>query len=89
MRVLESDLHGGFVAALRNDLVSEAHARLSENLYLSRVIHTRMVSPAAQLEALTEHLAILEAVRGRNSERAVAALDNHLKFVMHRVVSSR
>jgi DNA-binding GntR family transcriptional regulator len=87
VKQIEMDLHGAFVAALKNDLIAETHLRISENLNLLRVVRTKSVSAAAAIAALNEHLAILEPLRQRDAPGAVAALDHHLKSVIHRIFS--
>lgn len=87
VKQIEMDFHGAFVAALKNDLIAETHLRISENLNLLRVVRTKSVSAAAAIAALNEHLAILEPLRQRDAPGAVAALDHHLKSVIHRIFS--
>jgi len=87
VKQLEADFHGAFVATLKNDLIAETHLRISENLNLLRVVRTKAVSAAAAVAALTEHMAILDALRRRDAGDAVEALDHHLKSVIHRIFS--
>lgn len=88
MRVLEQDFHGSFIAAFDNSQINMSYARLMQKMFLIRLINMEAVSPANSIQSMQEHLAIIDALEQRDAETAAAALDKHLKGVLHRVLTT-
>ena len=88
MRVLERDFHGSFIAAFDNSQINMSYARLMQKMFLIRLINMEAVSPANSIQSMQEHLAIIDALEQRDAETAAAALDKHLKGVLHRVLTT-
>ena len=88
MRILERDFHGSFIAAFDNPQIAMSHARLTQKMFLIRLVNMESVSPASSIRSMQEHLAIVEALEQRNAEAATEALDSHLKGVLHRVLTT-
>lgn len=85
VRELEVAFHDSFVRVLNNDLMLFTHARLDENLYIVRLTHRRAVSPNSTIEAMKEHVAVVDALERHDPDAAEAALDTHLRSVLHRI----
>lgn len=85
MRELDQDLHGTIVGALRNPMIAAAHANLTENIKLARVLNHEVASPARLRDAVNEHFAIIHAAQARDSAATLLALDAHFSASIHRV----
>lgn len=88
MRMLEHEFHGSFVAAFDNSQINMNYARLMQKMFLIRLVNMEAVSPANSLHSMHEHLAIIDALEQRDADAAAAALDKHLKGVLHRVLTT-
>jgi DNA-binding GntR family transcriptional regulator len=86
VKKVEQELHGSFVAVFQNPLIEEVHGKLFRKLYLLRLMYPASVNPRPTLQSLDEHLAIVEALRVRDGQRAADALDRHLAAVLHRIL---
>jgi DNA-binding GntR family transcriptional regulator len=87
VRALESDFHSRFIGAFDNTEASAIYARLQRKMYLLRLINPEAVGTASTVQAMREHLAIVDAVEQRAPDAAAEALDRHLQGVLHRVLS--
>lgn len=87
VRALEADFHGGFIGAFDNAEASAIYARLQRKMYLLRLINPEAVGTASTVQAMREHVAIIDAVEQRAPDAAAEALDRHLQGVLHRVLS--
>lgn len=85
LRVLDWDFHGAIVAAAHNHLIAETHFRLQENLKLARVLNQDFASPSKAIDAIGEHLVILDRLSRRDADGAVDALEAHFRAAVHRV----
>ena len=88
MRRLEHDFHGSFIAALENHQIDTIYQRLTQKMFLIRLINMEAVGPDKSILSMREHLAILDALDRRDPEAASAALDQHLRGVLHRVLTT-
>lgn len=88
MRLLERHVHGSFIAALENHQINTIYERLTQKMFLIRLINMEAVGPANSEQSMLEHLAILDALERRDADAAVQALDKHLKGVLHRVLTT-
>ena len=88
MRRLEHDFHGSFIAALENHQIDTIYQRLTQKMFLIRLINMEAVGPDKSILSMREHLAILDALDRRDAEAASAALDQHLRGVLHRVLTT-
>ncbi|MEH7901504.1 GntR family transcriptional regulator [Rhizobium laguerreae] len=82
MDLLELDLHGQIIAALRNPLIDTAYRRMHNYLRLLRL--ERKVTPPMLIRTLKEHLEILEACSSRNAGAAEKALQAHFQAAINR-----
>ncbi|QND37668.1 GntR family transcriptional regulator (plasmid) [Rhizobium leguminosarum bv. viciae] len=82
MNLLELDLHGQIIAALRNPLIDTAYRRMHNYLRLLRL--ERKVTPPMLIRTLKEHLEILEACSSRNADAAEKALQAHFQAAINR-----
>ena len=88
MRLLERDFHGSFIAALENNQINTIYQRLSQKMFLIRLINMEAVGPDNSIHSMNEHMAIIDCLEQRDGEGAVQALDKHLKGVLHRVLTT-
>lgn len=88
MRRLEHDFHGSFIAALENHQIDTIYQRLTQKMFLIRLINMEAVGPDKSILSMREHLAILDALDRRDADAASAALDQHLRGVLHRVLTT-
>ena len=88
MRRLEHDFHGSFIAALENHQIDTIYQRLTQKMFLIRLINMEAVGPDKSILSMREHLAILDALDRRDADAAIAALDQHLRGVLHRVLTT-
>jgi len=86
VKALEAEFHGAFVGAFDNAEVALIYARLQRKMYLLRLLNEEAVGTASTVQAMREHLAIVDAVDRRQPDEAVDALDRHLKGVLHRTL---
>lgn len=88
IRQIERDFHDAFVAAYDNDQINRIYARLSQKMYLFRLHNIDAVNTANTVQAMSEHLEVLDALDRRDVDGAIEALDRHLKGVLHRVLTT-
>jgi DNA-binding GntR family transcriptional regulator len=79
---LEELLHGSIVASLNNPLINTSYRRIRNYLKLLRL--DRKISVPLALRSLREHVAVLEACRNRDTEKAVAAIQAHFAAALQR-----
>lgn len=88
VRLLERAFHGSFIAAFDNLQIDMIYQRLTQKMFLIRLINMEAVGPANTIRSMSEHLEILDALEQRDAEGAVAALDKHLQGSLHRVLTA-
>jgi DNA-binding GntR family transcriptional regulator len=86
IRALEDEFHGAFVGAFGNSEMSSVYRRLQRKMYLLRLLNPDAVNTQSTLQAMREHLAIIDAVEARSPDGAAEALDRHLQGVLHRTL---
>ncbi len=86
VRKIEADFHGGFIGAFDNAEIANIYARLRRKTYLIRLLNPEAVGTASTVQAMREHLSIIDAVEQRSPDAAADALDRHLKGVLHRTL---
>lgn len=82
MEELERELHNAVIGILRNSLIDTSYRRMHNYLRLLR-LDRRITAPVA-LRTLKEHVAIIDACRSRDADRAEAALDAHFHAALQR-----
>ncbi|WP_425644231.1 GntR family transcriptional regulator [Agrobacterium leguminum] len=87
VRELEERFHGGFVAAFDNEQITANYQRLTQKMYLLRLLNPDAVNVVNTIRSMEEHLDIVVALRDRDVERAIEALHRHLKNVLHRLLT--
>jgi DNA-binding GntR family transcriptional regulator len=88
VKALEAEFHESFISAYDNDQISGIYARLSQKMYLIRLHNLEAVGTANTIQSMWEHLAIIDALEQRDATGAIEALDEHLKGVLHRVLTT-
>jgi len=84
LNMLEERLHGALVSALRNPLIEITARRLHKYFLLVRM--DRLVTKPLAVTTLHEHLAILNAAMSRDPDAAEAALLDHFRLALQRVL---
>jgi DNA-binding GntR family transcriptional regulator len=88
VKLLEREFHGSFIAALENHQINMIYQRLTQKMFLLRLINPKAVDPTNTIQSMREHLALIDALELRDIEGATDALDKHLKGVLHRVLTT-
>ena len=86
VKELEQAFHGSFIAAFDNEQITANYQRLSQKMYLLRLINPDAVNAPNTVISMEEHMAVLAALRTGDAEGAVDALRRHLKGVLHRTI---
>lgn len=86
VKTLEAEFHGGFIGAFDNDEVSLIYTRLQRKMYLIRLLNPEAVGTASTVQAMREHLAVVDALEQRDADLAVETLERHFKGVLHRTL---
>lgn len=87
VRALEFKFHGSFIGAYDNEEISAIYARLQRKMYLLRLLNADSVSTASTVQAMREHLAIIDALQHKNVDLAVDGLERHMSGVIHRTLN--
>lgn len=82
---LDKYLHSNIVEALHNTSISAAHHRLQDNLSLCKLVHTELTYRQNLIDTYDEHLVLIEAVKERDYNAAIAALNAHLRASTYRM----
>lgn len=85
-REVDDSFHAAIIAAVRNPLIEEAHARNNDRIRLIRVDLFYMPVAIAIMRTMEEHLRVVDALMARDVATALAAMDDHLTRAMHRAV---
>jgi DNA-binding GntR family transcriptional regulator len=88
MRQLEWAFHNSFIAAFENQQIAVIYERLHQKMFLLRLVNLDSVGPANTVKSMREHLRVIEALDRRDGEAALEALDQHLKGVLHRTLTT-
>jgi DNA-binding GntR family transcriptional regulator len=84
-QAIDWGLHDRMVDGLGNELISNIYRVNSLRIRLIRLERV-VLDENALAPAMEEHLALLAAVRTRNPERAVAAMDTHITHARNRAL---
>lgn len=77
--------HDSLVTSLDNALIWSAHKSNTDRIRLIR-LDAGMLTAANLLDAMGEHLAVIDACRRRDAEDAAAAIEAHLSTAMRRAM---
>lgn len=88
VKQLEWEFHNSFIAAFDNQQISVIYERLHQKMFLLRLVNLEAIGPDNTVTSMREHLAVIEALERRDDQRAVDALDEHLRGVLHRVLTT-
>lgn len=79
----DAEFHELLTTAAGNELLSETLARLRPHLHLYRLYYNTGIGK----ETISEHQAILDAIKARDSERAAEAMVQHIEQSRQRLAS--
>lgn len=88
IKALEYGFHGSFVAALANEQITMSYERLMQRMYLLRLLNPISVGPENTVNAMNEHLRIIESVAAVDRAGAVAGLRTHFSNVLRRTLAA-
>lgn len=79
--VLELDraFHRTIVASLKNNAISKAHEYTQTKLRIARQVHRRIPPRKTNMNAMLQHIKILEVFRSRDVTEVSKALDTHFE----------
>jgi DNA-binding GntR family transcriptional regulator len=83
-RAVDHDLHATLIRSLRNPLITASFDRVHAQISLVRLDMEYELSATLIRRTMTEHLAVLAALRAGNPDAAAAAMETHLTQAMHR-----
>lgn len=83
---VDHGLHQAMIGRLRNPIISAVYAQTYMQICLIRLDRDYALSPLLIRRTMEEHLAVIAAVRRRDTDAAVAAMDDHLTRSMHRAM---
>jgi len=86
IKALEAQFHESFINAYANDQINVIYARLIQKMYLIRLHNLEAVNTTNTVQAMQEHLAIVDALEQGDEDAAVEALERHFKGVLHRTL---
>ncbi len=86
VKALEDQLHGSFITAFENHQIEATYAKLTQKMFLLRLLRSDVVGPTNTRHSLEEHLKVLDALEGRDPDAASKALEDHLRGVLHRIL---
>ena len=84
-QTVDWDLHDTLVACLDNALIWTTHKANSDRIRLIR-LDSGMLNPGNLLDAMDEHLAVIDACKRGDSDEAAAAIEAHLSTAMRRAM---
>lgn len=85
-REVDDSFHAAILAAVRNPLIEEAHARNNDRIRLIRLDLFYTPVAIAIMHTMEEHLRIIDALLARDVVAALQAMDDHLTRAMHRAM---
>ena len=88
IKALEYAFHGSFVAALANEQITMSYERLMQRMYLLRLLNPISVGPENTVNAMNEHLRIIESIAAVDRAGAVAGLRTHFSNVLRRTLAA-
>ncbi len=85
-RDVDDGFHAAILAAVRNPLIEEAHARNNDRIRVIRLDLFYKPVAIAIMRTMEEHLKVIDALLARDVVTALAAMDEHLTRAMHRAM---
>jgi DNA-binding GntR family transcriptional regulator len=85
-RALDTEFHAALIASLRNPLIADVYDKTKDRIRLIRLDTHYMFSVVTVVQTLQEHLRVLAALRARDTDGAVAAMEDHLARSLHRAI---
>jgi DNA-binding GntR family transcriptional regulator len=88
VKVVEHAFHISFIEAFDNDQISVIYKRLTQKMFILRMLSPESVGPANTILSMREHMAVMDALEARDTEGAVRGLETHIRNVLHRVLTT-
>jgi DNA-binding GntR family transcriptional regulator len=83
---VDDGFHAALLASLRNPLIEDAHRQIKERLALVALDNHDAINPLLTKQTMTEHLAVIAAIKAQDPAAAANAMDAHLTRAMHRAM---
>lgn len=87
VKALEGEFHGSFVEAFSNRELSDIYWRLSQKMFILRLLHLDAVGPSATVKSMAEHQTVITAIENGDADHAVDCLERHFSGVLHRILA--
>ncbi|SFZ86359.1 DNA-binding transcriptional regulator, GntR family [Devosia enhydra] len=88
VKEVEHRFHISFIEAFDNDQISIIYKRLTQKMFILRLLTPESVGPANTILSMREHMAVIDALEARDVEGAVRGLETHVRNVLHRVLTT-
>jgi DNA-binding GntR family transcriptional regulator len=85
-RTLDFTFHDTLITALRNPLIEQVYKRTQDSIELIRLDNMFLFSAVTVVTTMSEHIAVLEAVRLRDRDGATKAMEAHMSASLHRAL---
>ena len=81
-------LHDTIVGALGNAIVNDLHRLNNDRIKLIRLAHGHLtlITPGTFRQAMTEHMAVIDALKRHDPAAAAQAIERHLTTALHRAL---
>ncbi len=87
IEALDGQIHHDFVQSLGNRTILATHTRLQENLRMAKRVHRGTVYRTQLLDTIDEHMAVIDSLRARDTDGAIAHLEAHFRGASHRTLA--
>ena len=74
---IDREFHRSIVASLNNSAISKAHEYTQTKLGIARKVHRRIPPQKSNMNAMKDHLVILENLKDRDLKETLRKLDSH------------
>lgn len=74
---IDRNFHRSIVTSLNNRTVTKAHEYTQTKLRIARQVHRRIPPRKSNIQAMQDHLVILEVLKSRDVTNVLEALDDH------------
>lgn len=82
--VIDDGFHAALFRSLHNPIIDETYQRVRERLALTALDHCE--SPLLVRLTVGEHMKIIDALKRHDPDSAMAAMDEHMTYAMHRAM---
>ena len=88
VKQVEHRFHISFIEAFDNDQITVIYKRLTQKMFILRLLTPESVGPANTILSMREHMVVIDALELGDVDGAVRALETHVRNVLHRVLTT-